>query len=240
MVERLNDGQHEIRVLSRTPAANSAAARRVVGDLRTGTGLDAAVAGVDVIVHCATTYGRGDVASARHLVDAARRGGGQPHVVNISIVGMDRIPVPYYRAELGAEEAISGSGLPCTTLRATQFHDLLTTIFAWQRWLPVTFAPSGFRFQPIDIGDVADRPAALAVGDPAGRAPDVGGPQMRTMRDLARSYHSIAKRRRPVLSPRVPGAIARGYAEGWNLVPDNPYGTVTFEQFLLDRFGNAV
>ncbi|WP_218002507.1 hypothetical protein [Nocardia brevicatena] len=100
--------------------------------------------------------------------------------------------------------------------------------------------PAGFRFQPIDVGDVADRLTALAVGGPVGRAPDLGGPQVRTMRDLARAYHSIAKRRRPVLSPRVPGAIARGYTDGWNLVPDNPYGTVTFEQFLLDRFGNGV
>lgn len=112
--------------------------------------------------------------------------------------------------------------------------------FQWQRWLPVTFAPAGFRFQPIDIGDVADRPTALAAGEPVGRAPGLGGPQVRTMRDLARAYHSIAKRRRPVLSPRVAGAIARGYAAGWNLVPDNPSGTVTFERFLLERFGNGV
>lgn len=238
VVERLNDGRHEIRVLSRAPAADSPSVRRVVGDLRMGTGLDVAVAGVEVIVHCATTNGRGDVVAARRLVEAARHGGSEPHVVNISIVGVDRIPLPYYRAKLAAEEVIAGSGLPWTTLRVTQFHDLLATVFHWQRWLPITVAPSGFRFQPIDIGDVADRLTALAVGEPVGRATDLGGPQVRTMRELARAYHSIVKRHRPVVSPHIPGAIARGYSEGWNLVTENPYGTVTFEQFLLARSEN--
>ncbi|MFC4375086.1 SDR family oxidoreductase [Nocardia halotolerans] len=237
VVERLNDGRHEVRVLSRTPG--SAATRRVVGDLRTGAGLDDAVAGAEVIVHCATTYGRGDVAAARHLLDAAVRAGLAPHVVNVSIAGVDRIPVPYYRAKLAAEEAITASGLPWTTLRTTQFHNLLATVFAGQRRLPVTFAPKGFRFQPIDIGDVADRLVALAVGEPVGRTLELGGPRVHTMGELARSYQSIMGWRRPVLSPPVPGKTLRGFTEGWNLVPGKPCGTVTFEEFLLGGIGGV-
>ncbi|MFI6866723.1 SDR family oxidoreductase [Nocardia sp. NPDC050406] len=231
---RLDNGQSEVRVLSRRPAPG-----RVVGDLRRGTGLDAAVAGVDVVVHCATTYGRGDVAAARHLVDAIGRTGGRPHVVNVSIVGVDRIPLPYYRAKFAAEQTISTSGLPWTILRATQFHDLLATMFARPRWLPFTLAPAGFRFQPIDIRDVADRLAALATAEPLGRTVDLGGPQVRDVRELARVHHAITGRRRPVLSPRLPGAIARGYREGHHLAPENPGGTITFEQFLLDRTDSA-
>ncbi|MBF6316363.1 NAD(P)H-binding protein [Nocardia cyriacigeorgica] len=230
VVERLTDRGREVRVLSRTPGAG-----RAVGDLRTGTGLEEAVEGVDVVVHCATTYGRGDVVAARRLVDAISRTGGAPHLVNISIAGVDRIPLPYYRAKLAAEEVISGSGLPWTNLRATQFHDLLATIFDVQRWLPVTFAPAGFRFQPIDIGTVADHLAELAVHTPVGRAPDLGGPRIHSLRELAEIHRSVVQRRRPILSPRLPGKIARGYTEGWNLVPDNPRGTVTFEGFLRER-----
>jgi prepilin signal peptidase PulO-like enzyme (type II secretory pathway) len=48
-----------------------------------------------VIVHCAT--GRGDVGAAGHLLEAARRAG-RPHLVYISIVGIDRIPFGYYKA----------------------------------------------------------------------------------------------------------------------------------------------
>ncbi|WP_280358492.1 SDR family oxidoreductase [Nocardia otitidiscaviarum] len=230
VVERLKDRERESRVLSRRPGAGHA-----VADLRTGAGLEAAVEGVDVVVHCATTYGRGDVVAARRLVDAVSRTGGAPHLVNISIVGVDRIPLPYYRAKLAAEQVISGSGLPWTNLRATQFHDLLATIFDMQRWLPVTFAPGGFRFQPIDIGTVADHLAELAVHTPVGRAPDLGGPRIHSMREMAEIHRSVMRRRRPILSPRLSGRAARGYAQGWNLVPDNPRGTVTFEGFLRER-----
>ncbi|WP_280402111.1 SDR family oxidoreductase [Nocardia carnea] len=230
VVERLKYREREVRVLSRTPGAG-----RAVGDLRTGDGLAEAVEGVDAVVHCATTYGRGDVVAARRLVDAMRRTGCAPHLVNISIVGVDRIPLPYYRAKLAAEEVISGSGLPWTNLRATQFHDLLATMFDVQRWLPVTFAPGGFRFQPIDIGTVASRLAELAVHTPAGKAPDLGGPRIYSLRELAEIYRSVVHRRRPILSPHLPGRIARGYAEGWNLVPDNPRGTLAFEEFLRER-----
>ncbi|MEV0434189.1 hypothetical protein [Nocardia sp. NPDC050413] len=125
--------------------------------------------------------------------------------------------------------------MPWTNLRATQFHDLLATIFDVQRWLPVTFAPDGFRFQPVDIGTVADHLAELAIHPPGGRAPDLGGPRIHSLRELARIHRSVVHRRRPILSPRLPGKIARGYAEGWNLVPDNPRGTVTFESFLRER-----
>jgi hypothetical protein len=38
------------------------AAQSVVGDLRTAEGLDDAVRGAGVIVHCATAYGKGDIA----------------------------------------------------------------------------------------------------------------------------------------------------------------------------------
>ncbi|WP_280331557.1 SDR family oxidoreductase [Nocardia wallacei] len=230
VVERLNDRECDVRVLSRTPGAG-----RVVGDLRRGAGLDEAVDGADVVVHCATTYGRGDVVAARRLVDAISRTRSTPHLVNISIAGVDRIPLPYYRAKLAAEEAISDSGLPWTNLRTTQFHDLLAGIFDMQRWVPVTFAPGGFRFQPIDIGTVADHLAELAVHTPIGRAPDLGGPRIHSLRELAEIYRSVVHRRRPILSPHLPGWIADGYVEGWNLVPDNCRGTVTFEEFLRER-----
>ncbi|MBF6436982.1 SDR family oxidoreductase [Nocardia cyriacigeorgica] len=230
VVERLQARQREIRVLSRTPGAG-----RVVGDLRTGAGLGEAVEGVDVVVHCATTYGRNDVVAARRLVDAIGRTGGAPHLVNTSIAGVDRIPLPYYRAKLAAEQVISGSGLPWTNLRATQFHDLLATIFDVQRWLPVTFAPDRFRFQPIDLETVADHLAELAIHPPVGNAPDLGGPRIHSLRELAEIHRSVVHRRRPILSPRLPGRVAQGYAQGWNLVPDNPRGTLTFEGFLRAR-----
>ncbi len=49
---------------------------------------------------------------------------------------------------------------------------------------PVVFsAPAGIRFQPIDPGEVADRLVELALGEPAGRVPDMGGPRAYELAD---------------------------------------------------------
>jgi uncharacterized protein YbjT (DUF2867 family) len=202
-----------------------------VGDLKTGDGIAAAVAGVDTVVHCATTLGSGDVAATRQLLERLRDRT-DVHLVYVSIVGVDRVPLPYYRTKLEVERLIEASGVPWTVQRATQFHDLLYRLFAIQRWSPVTLVPSRTSFQPIDVRDVADRLAQLAVAEPAGRVADIGGPEVRAVGDLARSYLRSVRRRRPVVGVRVPGAVGAGYRAGGHMAPDHRFGTVTFEEYL--------
>ena len=230
VARRLLAPGREVRVLSRRAAPAGTPYAWRAGDLRTNRGIDAAVAGADVIVHCATTLGRKDVAATRTLLDAAKRAG-SPHLVYISIVGVEEIPLPYYRAKLAAEEALVASGLPWTILRATQFHELLCRIVDVQRFLPVLLGPSGFRFQPVAAGEVADRLSELAVGEPAGRAPDFGGPEVRDFPGLARAVLHAKSRRRPLVPVPIPGAIGRGYRYGHHLTP-NACGKITFEQFV--------
>lgn len=235
VVAQLADRGYRVRMLSRRPGRPGADGRyqRIVGDMRSGRGLAAAVHGVRAIVHCATTNGRGDIAGTRNLVDAASRAGGAPHLVYVSIVGVDDIPIPYYRAKRAAEDVVAGSGLPWSVQRTTQFHDLPAAIFAWQRRLPVTLTATQLRFQPIDTRDVAVRLVDLAVGRPVGRAPDIGGPHVETMTALATIHDEIHGRRRPrVAVPGIPGKIARGFARGHNLVPQNRFGTITFAEFV--------
>lgn len=229
LVARLQDCGDLVRVLSRQPRPNRAG--WVTGDLATGAGLDAAVEGVDVVVHCATTNGKRDVATTDRLI-AAVRAAGAAHVVYVSIVGVDRIPLPYYKAKLAAEHVVSGSGVPFSIQRATQFHDLLVRMFGVQRFLPALLVPSGTSFQPIDVRDVASRLAEVVSGDPAGRRPDIGGPDIRRGDDLARAYLRAVARRRWVLPVRAPGAIASGYRAGHHLAPEHRDGSITFEQFL--------
>lgn len=237
VVQRLLRTAMHVRALSRTQrATGDQSCSWVTGDLRNGAGLDDAVAGVGVIVHCATTNGRGDVAAMRNLVAATERAG-KPHLIYISIVGIERIPMFYYRAKRESERLLEASGLPWTILRATQFHDLIVSMTAIQRWLPAVLMPAGVRFQPIDVADVAERLVELVGRDAAGRMPDIGGPQVRDARELARLTLRALGRNRAVLSVPVPGKMIRGYREGANLVPDHADGRISFEQFLAGRRG---
>jgi uncharacterized protein YbjT (DUF2867 family) len=70
----------------------------------------------------------------------------------------------YFGAKLSAERIVAESGLPWTTLRATQFHELTFTTVRQMAKLPVIPVPSGFRFQPVDAGEVAARLVEFALG----------------------------------------------------------------------------
>lgn len=229
-----------VRVLSRHPHAGSAGIEYAVGDLGTGEGISAAVRGAATIVHCAGT-GFSDAVLTRRLVDAARAAG-SPHLVFISVVGADRVPgdhgldrlmFRYFAAKLAAERVVEESGLPWTTLRATQFHTLIATVAGIIAKLPIALIPAGMRFQPVAAGEVAERLVELALGAPRGLVDEMGGPQLLTTRELFESYIAVTgRRRRPILSIPLPGRGARAIREGANLCPDSPGGRQTWSDFL--------
>jgi uncharacterized protein YbjT (DUF2867 family) len=235
VVQRLEEQGIGVRVLSRRPApAGRGPEAWVSGDLKTGRGIDAAVAGAEVIVHCAT--GLGDTRAARNLIEAAKRAG-RPHLVYISIVGVDRVPAGYYKSKLDVERQVASAGLPWTVLRATQFHQLILRGCEALARLPAMVVPAGTSFQPIAAGEVAQRLAELAAGPAERRVPDMGGPEVLGAAGLARAYLRARGRRRVVLPVRLPGAAFAGYRSGGHLAPDHAVGRVTFAQFLAERFG---
>jgi uncharacterized protein YbjT (DUF2867 family) len=239
LVPRLRAAGHDVRVLSRhaRPAGDPDGPGWAVGDLVTGAGLGEALRDVRTVVHCASDprRPRRDLAAARQLITAARAAGG-PHLVYVSIVGVDRVPLGYYRIKLEVERLVAQSGLPWTVLRATQFHDLLCYLFQLAATLPVLMVPAGVSFQPVDTGDVADRLTELAAAPAAGRVADFGGPLVQDTAELARAWLRAAGRRhRPVLPVRVPGRLMRGYAAGGHLAPDHADGRVSFAGFLREH-----
>jgi uncharacterized protein YbjT (DUF2867 family) len=228
VTQRLLDAGARVRVLSRGLRATSpiGQAQHVVGDVKTGSGLAEAIADVDTVVHC--------VDPAHHLVGAALQAG-RPHLVYISIVGVDRIPLGYYQRKLADEQLISTSRLPWTVLRATQFHDLVALLLRIVANPPIMIVPAGWSFQPVDVRDVAARLAALALAEPAGRVPDIAGPEVLPITDLARRYLAAVGKHRVVVSVPLPGRIARGYRAGGNLAPDRAVGTIPFERYLDEQ-----
>lgn len=233
LVPRLLDLGGPVRVLSRRGDRPGPGAW-VTGDLVTGAGLDRALDGVATVVHCASDPRdrRVDVDGTARLIEEARRAGA-PHLVHVSIVGIDRVPLPYYAAKLEAERLVEASGLPWTILRCTQFHDLLVTLLARRSRLPVLVVPAFTRFQPIDVGDVADRLVELVrAGRPAGRTPDLGGPRVCAAAELVRTYLRITGRRALVLPVPLPGPAGRAMRRGGLLAPDHAEGTRTWEEFL--------
>jgi uncharacterized protein YbjT (DUF2867 family) len=245
VVPRLREAGCDVRVLSRHTHEATDDIEYVTGDLLKDEGIQAAVDGAGIIVHCAGSS-KGDDEATRNLVRAASRAGAQ-HLVYISVIGADRIPVVsgidrtmfgYFRTKLAAEQIVADSGLPWTTLRAAQFHDLLLMVAQQMTKLPVIPVPAGFRFQPVDAGEVAARLVELALGTPAGLAPDLGGPQVYGVADLLRGYLRARRKHRLMVPVRLPGKAARAFRAGANLAPERAVGHRTWEDFLAARVLN--
>jgi uncharacterized protein YbjT (DUF2867 family) len=234
VVAALRAAGHSPRIASRRPRpGDTPSAEWATVDYRTGAGLAEAVAGVDGIVHCAGEYRGNDV--DRALIGHARRSGGEPHLVYISIVGVDRIPFGYYRTKYAAERLVEASELPWTILRATQFHNLVDGMFGVLAKAPVLLLPSALRCQPVEVTEVAERLAELATGPAAGRVDDVGGPEVRDARSLAGAVLAARGKSRPMLPFGLPGRTYRAFKDGHHLAPEHAVGKITFEEFLAAR-----
>ena len=246
VVPRLRDAGCNVRVLSRHSREPGDGVEFMIGDLATGQGVEAAVDGVETIVHCAGSA-KGDEDKARNLVRAASRAGAQ-HLVYISVVGAERIPVVsrvdramfgYFASKRSAEVVVADSGLPWTTLRATQFYDLVLMVARQLAKLPIMPVPTGVRFQPVDAGEVAARLVELSFGRPSGLVSDFAGPRVYELTELLRSYLRAGHRRRLLMPIRLPGKAARAVRAGANLAPEQAVGHRTWEEFLAERLTSA-
>ena len=121
VVERLRMRGHQVRIASRHQRDAAHGVEYVISDLARDEGVDAAVDGASIVVHCAGVGKiKEDTAQAQNLARAAKRAGVR-HLVAVSVVGADRIPVKtavdrsmfaYFASQRAKELVVAESGLP--------------------------------------------------------------------------------------------------------------------------------
>jgi len=230
-------GRHVIEALSAAGHEPVVLARSAGVDLVTGAGLDAALSGADATIDVSnvTTMRRAAAVgffeqAGRHLLGAAARAGVRHHVA-LSIVGIDRVSNGYYQGKLRQEEIVRDGAVPWTVLRAAQFHEFVEQILERLPG-PVAVVPR-LTVQPVAVREVAEALVAIVAGEPLKAAPDLAGPRVESLADMARRLvRTGTVRRRPVLPLWLPGPMAHG-----GLLPAGPgsRGTQTFEQWLEGR-----
>ena len=211
-------------------------------DVTTGQGLEVALSGADVLVDVSgrtTTSRRASVAfftaATEHLLAAAQRAGVRHHVV-LSIVGIDRVDFGYYAGKRAQEALVLSGPVPASVLRATQAHEFAAQVLGRVRG-PVALVPR-MQVQPVAAREVATALVRLATGSAAGVAPELAGPQVHDLVDLARRVLRAGGQRRPVLPVRLPGAAGKAMATG-ALLPTGPgpRGQQSFTDWLADTGG---
>lgn len=232
LVPALRSAGHTVRAMSRRPVADG-----IVADLTTGAGLADAVAGVDAVVHAASDP-QGDpeatdVAGTARLVDACVTAG-VGHLVYVSIVGIDRNPRRYYRAKLEAERIVARSGVPYSTVRAAQFHELIADLLGRRlRRGPVLFLPTGYSAQPLAVEDLAAHLGQRLAAGPSSAVTEFVGPERLTGRELVRAWRAAGRLRGPVLPVRLRGEVGRAFRMQSNIAsPNAERGVVGWSQWL--------
>jgi uncharacterized protein YbjT (DUF2867 family) len=218
----------------------SSASRRTGVDLATGAGLEAALDGVECVVHAAVNLLRHrqvNFDGTRRLIKILVGRSTPPHVIYPSIVGCDRIPFRYYHAKYASELVLERSQLPVTVVRATQFHTLVAAVARTLTPGPVAVVPDGMSFQPCDHRWVASELADIALGPaPSGydRAADRAGPERLGLADAVALIRVAEGKRLPrlITLPAVGGTL-RAFQAGANLPdPGTKIGGSSFQRFL--------
>ena len=96
-------GTEVVRRLEARGATVTSASRRTGVDLATGAGLEAALDGAECVVHAAShrlRYRRVDLDGTRRMIKILADRPAPPHIIYISIVGCDRIPLRYLPREV--------------------------------------------------------------------------------------------------------------------------------------------
>jgi uncharacterized protein YbjT (DUF2867 family) len=228
VVAALEGDGAEVRVLTRHSQAYPV-------DVSTGAGLDAALAGCDVVVDAGNASSRrpeaGLVGGTRHVLDAGERAG-VGHLVTVSIVGIEQLPMGYYQAKLQQEQLVKDGALPWSIVRSTQFHELVNSVLgSMGRW---RLSPRArIRLQPVAAREAAQVVVAVARAEPRNATVTVAGPEIQNLTSLARTWSQVRHRRGLALPIPVPRRIRRPLTAGALTCPDaDERGTTLFGDWL--------
>ncbi len=217
LVNNLRQSGHEVVAASPSSGVNAL----------TGEGLEAALAGANVVVDVSNSRSWEDAAvmeffdtSTRNLL-AAEATAGVTHHVALSVVGADRmVDSGYMRAKVNQEKRIKAGGVPYSIVRAAQFFEFLGWIAdsgAEGDTVRLSTAP----MQPIAADDVAAALADIAIGAPLNATIELAGPEAMPIAAFVERFMTASGDKRAVIAdPQAlySGAVldSRGIAPGAN------------------------
>jgi uncharacterized protein YbjT (DUF2867 family) len=143
------------------------------------------------------------------------------HLVHVSAIGADANSASLYaRSKAAGEAAVRAAFSRAVILRPSilfgaedAFFNRFAAMAAISPVIPLVGAAT--KFQPVYVGDVADAVLASLSPQAAGKMFELGGPEVKTFRQLIEMMLKIIGRKRAIL--------------------DLPHGLANFEAFFLER-----
>jgi len=221
----------------------------VLCNIRDEASVRAVLAGADAVVNCVgilaeTGRNRFDTVQAEGAARVARLAAelGVGQFVQISAIGADAQSDSDYARTKGEGEASVLAAFPgAVILRPSiifgpedQFFNRFAAMARFSPFIPVAGAET--RFQPVHIEDVAEAAARAARGQVAAGTYELGGPDIRTFRELMQMMLAEIRRKRVILA--MPWAFARLLAWGFDLLQKLSFGVFSNGVLTRDQLRN--
>lgn len=209
-------------------------------DVQSGVGLARALSGADVVIDVTnmdTNSGRKACAFFGAAAGNLQREGaaaGVQRIITLSIVGVDRVPLGYYRGKLLQETVTRQGSVPSTIVRSTQFHEFVQQMLRRLRFGPVALIPR-MALQPCAADEVASVLVDTALDDATLSTPllEFAGPMPESLSDMTRRYAEARPGQPRAIDLRLPGAGGAALATGALLPSGNVLlGRQPFDDWL--------
>ncbi len=222
----------------------------VFANVRHAESVRAAVAHADVVVNLVGILAEGGKQSfegvqaegARNIADAAAASGAK-RLIQMSALGADRDSESVYARTKAAGEHAAFDSMPgrAVVIRPSilfgpedEFFNRFAGMAKRLPFVPVISPDT--RFQPVYVGDVAAFAAAAVEGAvPADTTYELGGPDIRTFRELMEQMLEVTRQKRSVVA--MPEGLARFQAKLLSILPNPP---ITGDQITLLQSDNVV
>lgn len=235
LLNQLKGSEYKVKITSRKKPVVIGPFEWVYSDLLTGEGIEEAVKDVEVIIHAATSPIKNsriiEVIGLEKFLSKLQH---IKHFIYPSIVGIDEIPLKYYKLKYEAEELLKNSSIPYTIVRGTQFHSFVENLLLSKPLFKRYVIPGNIKFQSIDVGEFANHLIDIINKVPQGRTDDFGGPDIMTLREMAELKIKINNETNKVLNISLPGKLYKSFYDGKNTNFSQKIGKITFEEYLKD------
>ncbi|MEH7436691.1 SDR family oxidoreductase [Neobacillus drentensis] len=233
LINQLTNLNFDVKLTSRRKPVTPGQFEWVYSDLLTGDGLEEAVKDVEVVIHAATSPLKKsrliDVSGLERFLTKLED---IKHFIYPSIVGIEDIPFKYYKLKCEAEDLLKNSSIPYTIVRATQFHDFVDHLLLSKPLFKRYIIPGSIKFQSVDVGDFAKHLIELIEKGPQGRTDDFGGPEIMSLREMAKLKIHVNNVPNKIVSISLPGKLYKSLVNGKNTNKLRQVGKLTFEEYL--------
>ncbi|MEO8514035.1 MAG: SDR family oxidoreductase [Ignavibacteria bacterium] len=208
-------------------------------DLNSGEGLEKLPRQIDTVIHLASNASNKNSASDPELTNEMlkfSRAKKVSHFIYMSIVGIDKIPYPYYEQKLHSENLVISGNLPYTIFRATQFHQLIDFFLSNSLKFPIALLQKKFKFQPIDPKSVAKKLYEISQGDPVTGIVNLGGPEILTYGEMYTDWLKAKDRKAFVINLPAIGNRSKAFVNGYNTCSEKDSQGATWKEYLIYKY----